>query len=470
MPQHDLHTRLQAAIAGQRLFAPDDTLIVAVSGGADSVALLDLLTTLPCYTLRLIVAHLNHQLRGTASDADERFVRELAARYGLPCEVQRVSVRQLAKAEKLSLEEAGRAARYTFFEQLRRERQATAVVTAHHADDQAETLLLRLLRGAGITGLAAMEARTETAVVRPLLSFTRDELRGYLAQQGLTFREDASNQDRSILRNRIRHELLPLLEHYGAGIAPRLAATSALLRQDEQLLEEYTQRDFRRLASHGPGWCALPRLELLDLASALRMRLYRQALKLVHGDLQGFERRHTQALDELLIAGDTGTSVNLPRRTTACRTAGQLLIAQRQVLAAQPVTSCAIAGPGCYDLGNGLSVLVEQAPPPDDWRTVPPTVAYIDPEQAPLPWLVRPPRPGDRLSLGSTGGSCRIKELLIDSKFPRHLRPNLPLLIANDQPLWLAGVKRSALAQVRPGQPSALRLTLHGRERMPLFP
>ena len=171
--------------AREQLFKPGDTLIIGLSGGADSCALLDLLATLPGFPLRLVAAHLNHCLRGADSDADEQFCRDLAARHDIPFESRRVDIRAAATADMLNLEDAGRRARIAFFEELRSTWQAAAIVLAHHADDQAETVLMRLLRGSGMTGLAGMSWSNGRGYIRPLLGITRAEIEAYLAERHL---------------------------------------------------------------------------------------------------------------------------------------------------------------------------------------------------------------------------------------------------------------------------------------------
>lgn len=470
MPSSHLHTRIETFIKEHGLCHTGDCLIVAVSGGADSVALLDLLASLSCYSFRLIVAHLNHLLRGNESDADEQFVQQLAARYELTCEVCRTDVRQLAHERRFSLEEAGREARYSFFEQLRQAYSATAIAVAHHADDQAETFLLRLLRGAGASGLTAMAPRNDQAVIRPLLSVTRAELRDHLASRGLSFREDASNQDSSFLRNRIRHELLPLLTGYNPAIAERLTATARLLAEDEQLLEQLTRQGWDQLGDHQAGWATLQREPLQHQPAGLRLRLYRCAINLASGDLRRIERRHCLALDTLLQRGQTGARIALPKGLTALLTADHLLVARRDLVRPQPVSSLTIAGPGRYDLGNGLQLLVEHAAVPPDWQALSPCVSYVDPRQAPFPWELRPARPAERLELLGMQGGRLVRDILVDAKVPRHLRSTLPLVLYAAKPLWLAPLRRTRLALLPPGTTHGIRLTLLGRERLPLFP
>lgn len=447
-----------------------DTLIVGVSGGADSVALLDLLVTLPDIPLTLVVAHLNHQLRGEESAADERFVRKLAAQYNLSCEVRCVDVRQLARLERMTLEEAGRKARYAFFEELRYQYHAVATAVGHHADDQAETFLLRLLRGAGTTGLTSMSPVNQACIIRPLLELTRQELREYLSTNGIAFREDSSNTDQNYLRNRIRHELLPLLQEYNPAIAQRLAATACLLREDETLLSHCTENAFQQINRSGSGWAALPQRYLKQQPRPLRLRLYRKSIETILGDLKRFERRHHQLLDELLLEGTTGARLNLPRNVIAVLTAGHLLFAHREHVQIPPPCRCTINGPGMYELGNGLSLFIDQALVPDSWEGIAHTTTYVNPDLAPFPWQVRPIIPGERMELLGMKGSRAVQDILTDLKFPHYLRRSLPLIICDEMPLWLAGVRRTRLALVQPDQKRAVRITLSGKEKMPLFP
>lgn len=470
MTPTSLHTKLLHAIQQFKLCQPGDCLIVGVSGGADSVALLDLLATLPDFPLTLVVAHLNHCLRGDESDGDERFVQALAARYQCPCELRRVDVRQLAQQQHISLEDAGRTARYAFFDELKNRYHASAIAVAHHSDDQAETLLLRLLRGAGTTGLAAMAARNQAGIIRPLLAVTRQELREHLTDRQLAFREDSSNNDQAYLRNRIRHQLLPLLQEYNPAITQRLSATASLLGEDETLLLHCTETAYRQLARTGTNWNSLPLTDLRQQPRPLRLRLYRRAIQTILGNLQRFERHHYHLLDSLLLEGSTGASLNLPGRLIAMLTADQLVFAPQEQLQPAPPCSCTIDGPGSYGLGNGLTLTVEQTQPPQSWQGLSGTTSYIDVTQASFPWQVRPVVPGDRLELLGSTGSRSIQDLLTDLKIPRHLRPCLPLICQNNRPLWLAGIRRSRHALIGPDQQQVIRITLTGQEQLPLFP
>jgi len=451
------------------LCKPNDRLIVAVSGGADSVALLNLLATLPDYPLQLVIAHLNHQLRGKESDADERFVRNLADQYGYRCEISRCNIRMQAKQTGQSLEEAGREARYRFFTETKERYNAAAIAVAHHADDQAETVLHRLIRGSGTTGLTAMAPRNRIDVIRPLLDVTRQDLRRHLEMHQISFREDASNSDQSFLRNRIRHELLPLLDDYTPGIVARLAATAQLLADDEALLNSVTETAFCQHAKTGPGWVSFDLTQLTELPSTLRARLFRAAITTLRGDLQRFERLHIKLLHDLLLTGSTGNQLQLPRDISAVMTATSLLLARNDLLSPAPPIICTITDTGSYDLGNNLSLSIEETTVPDNWLQVPRTRAYVDPIQAPFPWQVRPVNPGERFPLLGLSGSRAVQDILTDLKVPRFIRRCLPLVCHGDNPLWLAGACRSRHALASHESNSVVLIDLCGMEQFPLL-
>src|SRR4051794_1428487 len=233
-----LAVRVLGAIRDHALCDPDSRVVVGLSGGADSVALLHLLRDLERRGALTVAgaAHLHHGLRGVEADEDEAFCAALCARLGVPFAAERVDVADLARRGKRSLEDAARAARYAFFARAADRLGADRIAVAHTRDDQAETVLLRLIRGAATRGLGAMRPRTER-VIRPLLDVDRADLRAYLAGLEQPHREDASNRDVAILRNRVRHELLPLLQtRFSPAITDVLARTAALAREDEDFL------------------------------------------------------------------------------------------------------------------------------------------------------------------------------------------------------------------------------------------
>ena len=232
-------SRVLRTVRMHRMVSHGGRVLVALSGGADSIAMLHLLRELETTGVLTIagVAHFNHRLRGAAADADERFCRDVAASLDLPIEVDSTDVRALAAAEGRSLEDAARTARYAFLEAAADRLEAEAIAVGHSVDDQAETFLLRLLRGAGPRGLAGIRPRTGR-VVRPLIEISRQELRDYVQERQLAFREDESNADLSIARNAVRHRLLPVLQAFSPSVADVLAREADIAREDEDFLSQ----------------------------------------------------------------------------------------------------------------------------------------------------------------------------------------------------------------------------------------
>jgi tRNA(Ile)-lysidine synthase len=442
------------------LFAPGDTVVVAVSGGADSVALLDMLASFGELRLNLVVAHLNHMLRGAESDADEEFVRQLAENYGVPAVVRRVDVYEVARQERRSLEDAGRTARYAFLDDVAASHGANAVALAHHSDDQAETVLLRLLRGSGGSGLCAMSPRSAGRYVRPLLCLNRSEIEEYLMARALSWRNDSSNRSVEFLRNRIRHELLPFLSGYNPSISDRLAATAEALAGDEEVLSALTDEAFARHFVRGDNSVSLNITGVRTELRGIRIRLYRQAILLVKGDLERISFSHLKAIDRMVFSQKPNLSATLPDGLMASRCYDQISFASKMETACLLPRNIRIDGPGIYPLSGGEALSVDYCNPPEGPASNIGTMEYFDPVEAPFPWMVRTFLPGDRISPFGMTGHKKVKDLFIDLKIPQADRRLIPLLFCDDTLLWVAGIRRSSAAVIKSNSGNVIRIEL----------
>ncbi len=458
-PDSSLASRVARTVHRHGLFRPGDTLVVALSGGADSCALLDLLTRLPGYNLTLIVAHLNHCLRGVESDADEELCREAASRYALPFEVRRVDIKNLAEKSRLNLEDAGRRARIEFLDEVRGTYGAAAVALAHHADDQAETVLMRLLRGSGMTGLSGMAYRNARGYVRPLLEVSRSEIEQYLRGRGLEWREDASNRDTAYLRNRIRHQLLPLLEEYNPAIRSCLASTASVLGGDEALLDELTERAFTESCLMGEGRIVCDVGQLRALNQALRRRVLRRGFKLLIGTLEGVSLRHIDAVCDLIDSERPNARLALPHGVTAVREYDRLVWMKTEDYVSDTDFELLITGPGCYQLPVGGSFTV--ALTGTAAVSTDPGTACFDLAKTPFPWLVRTFRPGDRITPFGMSGRKKVKDVFIDRKIPLSERTRIPLLFCGADLIWIAGVCVSELCRIETPSAAVVQVVWH---------
>jgi len=318
-----------------------DTIVVAVSGGADSVALflgLDELIRAGKIDFEVVVAHLNHKLRGAASDADTRWVKSLAKRLGYRAVVRSADIKTRASKSKDNLEQAARRGRYEFFIRVAKSNKAGLVLTAHTMNDQAETILLNLLRGSGADGLGGMEPlRTLTAgsnimLARPLLSWAhRADTESYCSSKSVNYCEDAMNSDENFTRVRVRKELLPLLERFNPRFIETVARSAEILRDDSLAVEAAARRLLDLASASHDRRVDKLRTDLLLLApSALRRRALRQWLSRHRGDLRRIEHAHIVAIEKLLMSPKSGRAVELPGGATASRKDGMLHYRPRQ--------------------------------------------------------------------------------------------------------------------------------------------
>ncbi|MFQ5521667.1 MAG: tRNA lysidine(34) synthetase TilS [Candidatus Methylomirabilia bacterium] len=426
------------------MLAGGETVLVGVSGGADSVALLHILRSLSRrLSLTLHLVHVNHSLRPEA-DADQAFVEDLAHRRGLPVSTERVEV---LLGGGRSPEAAARAARYEAFQRVAARVGAARVALGHTADDQAETVLMRLLEGAGPRGLSGIPP-VRAPFIRPLLEARRHQIVEELERVGVSWREDPSNQDPKFLRNRVRHDLLPFLTaSYAPGIVDTLCRAAALTRSLVTHVEALAARELDRLALKRGQEIVVPLDALKELPAPVGEELLRLALARLgeRGPLRGWARRDLHSF----LQGEGPAGPASIGRVLLERSEGQLrlCLGNPPALAERP-----LAVPGSLALGEVGLVLEARAfpcpagyrPPEGPWH-----VAF-DREQLGGPLRVRGRRAGDRFHPFGALAAKRLKTFLIDSKLPRWERGRLPLVLAGDQIIWVVGLRRAARAPITP--------------------
>ncbi|MCB8985517.1 MAG: tRNA lysidine(34) synthetase TilS [Ardenticatenaceae bacterium] len=442
---------LQAAAAQQRPF-PEARFVVGVSGGADSLALLHVLNGIT-HRDQLLVAHLNHGWRSTAV-LDVQFVAQTAAQMGIACAVETVDVVAQAQANGQSLEEAGRLARYRFFARLARQHDATAVLVAHNADDQAETVLLHLLRGAGLGGLAGMRPvaplpeAPEVELVRPFLSISRAEIETYCREHALIPVQDSTNADVAFQRNRLRHHLLPQLATYNPQIKTHLQQLAELAAADDACLGQLAAAHWPELLlEQTEDWLVLDRARWLALPLALRRRSLRQALTIFRPFLSNVSYATVEQARQVAEKGETGAQSTLTGGLLLQVDYGRLLITANP--AARPGdwpqapegVVLTLPVPGTVALANGWqldAVLLPQVEwqlgrhNPDPWT------AYLAVNTSSL--VVRGRKPGERFApLGMHGRSATLKEVMINRKIAAAWRANWPLVCTAEHLVWLVG-------------------------------
>lgn len=471
----DLLQTVLRTIRRHDLLAPGDAVLAGVSGGPDSVALLHLLLRLADrFPLTLGIAHLNHGLRGDASDRDARFVAELASALDLPLHADRRDVPRLRREWRLSTEEAARRARYEFFEETAVRHRYNKVALGHHADDNAELVLMNLLRGAGPVGLSGIPPAREGRYVRPLLDLNRPRLLRFLEENGIPWVTDASNADTAYTRNRIRQRLIPLLQReYNPDILPALNRLAGILRAEEAWLAPLVQELFDGcVLAEGADGVVLSVPGLRRLGEAPRRRVVRQAVLRVKGNLRRIGLQHVDRLALGLPEEASGSAetIHLPDRICAIRTSRELRILRmetplRQAGPRPPSPAFAYPVPGPMELrideiGRRLRFSVVEASRARPWTDAGPDTAFLDMARLVFPLRVRNVREGDRFSPLGLQGTQKLKDFFINRKVPVGDRRRTPVVVSGDSIVWVAGHRIAESAKVTPSSEILLKVQL----------
>lgn len=430
------------------MLASGDLVVVGVSGGMDSVALLHLLHRFSHrFDLRLHVAHLNHQFRGAEAARDADFTRQLAEKYQLPCTIESVDVPALIRTQKLSPQDAARSARYRFFYDLAARLGAQKIATAHHADDQAETVLAGLIRGVGLHGLGGIQPVSNDMIIRPLLTTTRAQIEQFVEAEQLAYVTDSSNLSRKYVRNAIRLDLIPMLrERFSSAILRRLAAYAQMFQEDAFFIDKMAQAHYHKLCQRDGTAIAIDVAQFSALPATLRRAIIVQAFHDVTGAAHALNMRHVRAVMALFEHAAPGQRYCLPSGVIAIRQEQCGLLQSRDQVAHSventAVNPVSLVVPGMTTFGEWLiETTIEEAAsqPLPDQQPEDDAAQAMDYNRLHVPIIVRFREPGDWFCPLGMAGKKRLKKFFIDRKVPQHTRHIIPLLVDQSGIIWVAG-------------------------------
>lgn len=480
MPPHTTATvrKVLRTVRKLKMIAPGESVLVGVSGGPDSVVLLHILNALaPGLSLRLGVAHLDHGLRPDACKAEARMVADMARALDRPFYGQAVDVNRYARKHGLSVEEAGRACRYDFFNRIAGRHGYQRIAVGHQRDDHAELTLMFLLRGSGLQGISGIPAVRDRRIIRPLIDLKRSEIEAFIADNDLTCVHDASNTDPRHLRNRIRHRLIPLLEsEYNPGIVSALNRLATIAGDEDRWAEQMVAPIYAKARIKREG-----RRLILDLKAigpqpvAVRRRIIRRAVAEAKGNLRRITFAHVEAVMALSTAGARGSALHLPGRILVTRSKDHLIVSRQQL----PLRSVGaggsaaettdytyiLAAPGAIaipEIGACLIVAERSSPCAPAVHSSGPCLALMDRDTVDYPLEVRNLRPGDRYRPLGSAGSRRVRRILMDLHIERSRRQSVPLLLSRGRIVWVAGYRIADAVKITPPTRRVLEIKLDG--------
>jgi tRNA(Ile)-lysidine synthase len=440
-----LIAKVRMSIKRYLMLKGGEKVIIAVSGGPDSVCLLHLLLDLKDeYRLNLIVAHVNHGLRGKESMRDEAFVTAMAKEHFLPLRIKRISPGKYKNMKGTSLQEKARVLRYACFNELLEKEKAEKIALGHNADDQAETLLAWLIRGAGTRGLSGIPAVREDIFIRPLIEVEREEIEQFLKQRDIEWILDSSNLENKYLRNRIRSKLIPhLKETYNPNLVETLTQTSNILRAEDDYLQKVSEKYLKScLLSRGTGVAFFDCRKLLSLPRAIQLRILREGIIIIQGSLRQIAYKHLISILQLLGKSGSSKGLPLPGGVKVTKEYDRLIMRTgRQVI-----------NPFCYHLPH----IPESIPIQEINKEMKFTIlkmnkrfsfstdrniVYLDRSKVTFPVTVRNWTSGDWFYPRGMRGRKKVKDFFIDKKIPFSERRKIPLLLFGDRIAWVGGLR-----------------------------
>lgn len=472
--------RVLQTITAHRMFKPGDRVLAGVSGGPDSMALLYALVSLSAdLSVTVAVAHFNHQIRQEDAASDAEFVRAQAEQLALPFFFKKEDVLGYQKQHRMSLEEAARELRYRFLFDVAETQGFSKIALGHHADDNAEQVLMNLIRGSGLKGLSGIPAVRQRRVARPLIRSSKPEIDEFIRKRHIPFVMDASNQNRRHLRNRIRHHLMPLLkQQYNPAITNSLNRLAHIITDETEWISALIDKAFKENAAISGDKSIFLSLSWFEHAHpALKRHILRHAIQQIKGDIKRIGFSHLDAAIELASRGTDGKRIDLPDGIGVAIEKDQLKLSkgyagprrkkQDMAPAEAPDFSYVMFEAGFRpdrlhipETGATLDFSPIDHNPADDIRSADPAIAFMDRDRLARPLIVRSIRPGDRFAPLGAGGSQKLKKFFINNKIPRHIRPLCPVLVSNNKIIWLGGLRISESVKVTDDTVKILKVEL----------
>ncbi|GAA0181561.1 tRNA lysidine(34) synthetase TilS [Clostridium sediminicola] len=438
-------TKVKETIKKYNMIEEDDLIIVALSGGPDSVALLHILYELKDkLKIRIVAAHVNHGLRGKDSDDDEKYVSEICSKYDIPLYSKRFDIHQIAKTKGLSCEMAGRESRYDYFSALMKKISANKIALAHHANDQAETILMRLIRGSGIEGLIGIKPVRDKIFIRPLISITRKKIENYCEDNKLLPRIDKTNYETIYSRNKVRLELIPYIEeNFNGDITNTLNRFADIMKDDNDYLETIASQKMDGYCLENSNEIKISK-EAFNEHRAILSRILRNTIKKIKGNLKNIEKKHIDDIIQIQQK-ETGKVLSLPDNVQIMNTYRDIIVRKKlevkksldyknleyrlEINKRNFIQSeCFTVKMKLIESKSGKKILKNNK-----------FIKYFDYDKANNDIILRYRKNGDKFSPLGMKGRKKVKDYFMDLKIPQHERDRIPMICFGGNIAWIIG-------------------------------
>lgn len=454
-------------IKENKIIQQDDRILVALSGGPDSVCLLHILYRIKDkFNLKLGAIHINHMLRGEEADKDENYIIDLCEQMGIKHYVKRINIEYIAKETNVSLETAGRNERYKAFEEIKIKDKYNKIAVAHNANDQAETILMRIMRGTGLEGLTGIKPQREGGIIRPILCLNRQEIEDYCEYNGLNPRIDASNYDRHYSRNRVRLDILPYMrDNFNKDIIDTLNRMTLLLQKDNEFIEEYSKKCYNIYCKkHNNKLEILKELFEKEMESIIT-RVVIIAFKEISKSYQNFEMKHIYEIVNL-ASRETGKKINLTNNIICENLYGNIVLSKNDNKYYNSCVKTEIKLDKDNIIENiefnnyiiNFEVIENKK---KEKFTKNNLIKLFNYDKIEKEILIRYRKDGDKIIPLGMSGSKKVKDIFINSKVPREERDNTPILCFDDKISWIVGYKTSQLFKIDSDTKMILKITVN---------
>ena len=454
-------------IKENKIIQQDDRILVALSGGPDSVCLLHMLYRIKDkFNLKLGAIHINHMLRGEEADKDENYIIDLCEQMGIKHYVKRINIEYIAKETNVSLETAGRNERYKAFEEIKIKDKYNKIAVAHNANDQAETILMRIMRGTGLEGLTGIKPQREGGIIRPILCLNRQEIEDYCEYNGLNPRIDASNYDRHYNRNRVRLDILPYMrDNFNKDIIDTLNRMTLLLQKDNEFIEEYSKKCYNMYCKkHNNKLEILKELFEKEMESIIT-RVVIIAFKEISKSYQNFEMKHIYEIVNL-ASRETGKKINLTNNIICENLYGNIVLSKNDNKYYNSCVKTEIKLDKDNIIENiefnnyiiNFEVIENKK---KEKFTKNNLIKLFNYDKIEKEILIRYRKDGDKIIPLGMSGSKKVKDIFINSKVPREERDNTPILCFDDKISWIVGYKTSQLFKIDSDTKMILKITVN---------